>query len=323
MMSQHFLLSAKARTLSLARVMRLSDADAYSVFREIRWADTEGQPVCAKCGCLEAYEYKARKIFKCRGCGSQFSVTTGTIFASRKLSLRDVLAAIAIFVNGAKGVSALQLSRDLDVQYKTAFVLAHKLREAMGAEMRDEQVSGTVEIDGAYFGGYSKPANYEANRVDRRLKENQTGKRKAVVVMRERNGRTLAFAFKSESASIDTVQARVKSGSTVHADEASVWDELHARFDTHRINHSVAFKDNDACTNQAESYFSRLRRAEVGTHHHIAGPYLHAYAMEMAWREDHRRVDNGEQFLAVVGAALNHSVSKNWKGYWQRANNGK
>ncbi len=85
---------------------------------------------------MVVYEYSSRRIYKCKGCEAQFSLTTATIFASRKLPLRDLLAAIAIFVNGAKGISALQLSRDLGVQYKTAFVLAHKLREAMGAEMR-------------------------------------------------------------------------------------------------------------------------------------------------------------------------------------------
>ena len=107
-------------------------------------------------------------------------------------------------------------------------------------------------------------------------------------------------------------------GSTVYADEASVWDAPHARFAAKRVNHSVSFKDEDACTNQAESYFSRLRRAEIGTHHHIAGPYLHAYANEMAWREDNRRKANGTQYLLVASAALAHSVSRQWKGYWQR-----
>jgi len=126
-MAQHFLLSAKARTLSLARVMRLSDEEAFAVFREVRWPQTEGNPICPRCGSVEAYEYTTRRIFKCKGCGAQFSVTTGTIFASRKMPLRDVLGAIAIFVNGAKGVSALQVSRDLDCQYKTAYVLCHTL----------------------------------------------------------------------------------------------------------------------------------------------------------------------------------------------------
>ena len=84
-----------------------------------------------------------------------------------------------------------------------------------------------------------------------------------------------------------------------------------------RVNHSVAFKDEDACTNQAESYFARLRRAEIGTHHHISGPYLRAYANEMAWREDNRRKSNGTLYLLATSAALAHPVSRQWKGYWQ------
>ena len=88
---------------------------------------------------------------------------------------------------------------------------------------------------------------------------------------------------------------------------------------THWINHSEAYSTDEACTNQAESFFSRIRRAEIGIHHHIAGRYLAAYATEMAWREDNRRISNGEQFLLATGAALAHPVSRQWKGYWQRA----
>jgi transposase-like protein len=317
-MAQHFLLSAQARTLSLAKVMRMSGAEAYETFRAIRWAENDGEPICPRCGSVEAYEYRSRLIFKCRNCGAQFSVTTGTIFASRKMAHRDLLAAIAIFVNGAKGVSALQLSRDLDCQYKTAFVLAHKLREAMGSKVQGRKLVGHVEIDGAYFGGYVKPENRKADRKDLRLKEHQTGKRKAVVVMRERNGRTRPFVYQREDDALPAIVANVLVGSTIYADEASCWDALHARFDARRVNHSVAFKDEDACTNQAESFFSRLRRAEVGTHHHISGRYLHQYANEMAWREDHRREPNGTQYKLVTSAALAHAVSRAWKGYWQR-----
>lgn len=115
-MAQHFLLSTAARTLSLAKVARMSDEQAHDAFRMIRWSATDGAPVCQRCGCLENFAYKTRKLYKCKGCSHQFSVTSGTIFASRKLPIRDYLLAIAIFVNGAKGHSALQLSRDLDVQ---------------------------------------------------------------------------------------------------------------------------------------------------------------------------------------------------------------
>jgi transposase-like protein len=318
MMSQHFLLSTKARTLSLAAVLRLSDAEAYETFKQVRWPNNEGKPICPRCGCVEAYEYRARKIFKCKGCGAQFSLTTATIFASRKMSCRDLLAAIAIFMNGAKGISALQLSRDLDCQYKTAFVLCHKLREAMAATVQAHQPSGDVEIDGGHFGGYVKPENNKEDRKDRRFSENKSGKRKVVIVMRERNGRTVPFVAASEDAGVDTIARRVQAGSNVYADEAGCWDELHAKFAMHRVNHSVTFSDEGVCTNQAESYFSRLRRMEVGTHHHISGRYLHQYANEAAWREDHRRVSNGEQYNLVTRAVMVQPVSRDWKGYWQR-----
>jgi transposase-like protein len=314
---QHFLLSAKARTLSLKQVFRMGEDEAYGVFCDLRWPETDGEPICPRCGCVEAYHISTRRKFKCVACHHQFSVTSGTIFASRKLSFTDLLAAIAIFVNGAKGISALQASRDLDVQYKTAFVLFHKLREAMAAELAS-QLNGTVEIDGAYFGGYVKPENKKEDRKDRRLVANRTGKRQCVVVMRERKGRSLPFVVASEGDAVPLVRDYVGTLATIHADEGTGWDALHAGWDTRRVNHSVQFMDKGVCTNQAESYFSRLRRMEVGTHHHIAGPYLASYAREAAWREDNRRVDNGGQAVKVVGAAMASRQSRQWAGYWQR-----
>jgi hypothetical protein len=87
-----------------------------------------------------------------------------------------------------------------------------------------------------------------------------------------------------------------------------------------RVNHSQEYKSEDgACTNEAESYFSRLRRSQYGIHHRIAGPYLYQYANEMAWREDNRRVPNGMQWRWITTAALAHPVSQKWAGYWQRS----
>jgi transposase-like protein len=316
---QHFLLSSAARSLSLAKVMRMSDDEAFAAMKAIRWASTDGEPFCPKCGCLAVYTYAARRLFKCKACGAQFSVTSGTIFASRKLPIRDYLAAIAIFVNGAKGYAALQLSRDLDVQYKTAFVLSHKLREALGVAQQAQVLDGEVEIDGAYFGGYVKPANRKADRVDRRYATQQGGKRRVVTIMRERNGQSLPFVATSEAAAIPVINRVVAPGTTIYADESAAWNILHAKFLTKRINHSVEYWNPEACTNWAESFFSRMRRAEIGIHHHFAGRYLDAYANEMSWREDNRRQSNGAQYLMVAGAALNHPVSRKWKGYWQRS----
>jgi transposase-like protein len=318
-MSQHFLLSAKARTLSLASVARMTEEQARETFQRLRWSDNAGEAYCPKCGCTALYTYKTRNLWKCKGCNHQFSVTSGTIFASRKMPVRDILLAIAIFANGAKGHSALQLSRDLDCQYKSAYVLAHKIREALASGDISATASGHVEVDGCYIGGHIRPANYKENRRDRRLATHQTGKRRVVIVMRERNGKTLTFVAKTEDASVATVSQRIAPGSTVYADEATHWDALHARFETRRINHSLAYSTNEACTNLAESFFSRLRRAEAGIHHHISGPYLASYAAEMDWREDNRRISNGEQFGMMIAATMAHPVSRQWKGYWQRS----
>ena len=215
-------------------------------------------------------------------------------------------------------MSALQASRDLDVQYKTAFVLFHKLREAMAREFGERELNGIVEIDGGYFGGYVKPENRKEDRKDRRLSYNSSGKRQCVVIMRERKGRSLPFVVANEGDAVPYVRDHVGTLATIHADEGTGWDALHAGWDTRRVNHSVAFKDKGVCTNQAESFFSRLRRMETGTHHHIAGPYLNAYANECAWREDMRRVDNGSQAMTLTGAVMASGNSRQWAGYWQR-----
>ena len=319
-MSQHFLLSAAARTLSLASVARMSDEEAHAKFVAIRWGDNGGAPYCPKCGCVKVYAYATRKLWKCAACRYQFSVTAQTIFADRKLSIRDYLLAIAIFVNGAKGHAALQLSRDLNVQYKTAFVLSHKLREALGAIVQSgPELSGIVHVDGMYTGGSQKPKNRKAERVDRRLAEEQTGKRQVVGVAREVLGRTLPFVVPRESAAVPLIRQHVASGTIVMADEASGWDILHASYDTRRVNHSVEYVAADgANVNQAESWFSRLRRAEYGVHHRISGRHLQSYANEMAWREDARREPNGFQWRQITGAALRHPMSEQWRGYGRR-----
>lgn len=323
-MSQHFLLSRQAKTLSLAQVFRMSDAETEAAFRKVRWDETGGEPVCPYCGSFDAYECRRPNgslRFRCRACAKDFTLTSGTLFASHKLPLRMYLAAIAIFCNEVKGKSMLALSRDLGLSYKAAFVLAHKLREAMATELRNRQLGGEgkeAEIDGGYFGGHVQPANLKANRVDRRTRLAQNGKRRVVVIIRERNGGSLPAVFKSESAAVGFIKSHLKPGTVVNADEASSWDSLHATFEMKRINHSEAYSLDGACTNWAEEFFSRLRRAEAGHHHHISGPYLLRYAQEAAWREDSRRVANGEQVGKVASLALHAKPSVDFCGYWQR-----
>ena len=315
-MAQHFLLSAAARTLSLREIYKAGEDAAYETFKRLRWQD--GEAVCPDCGCVECYSISTRRKFKCSACYRQFSVTSGTIFASRKMAFVDLLAAICIFVNAVKGLSALQLSRDLDVQYKTAFVLAHKLREALAAEVDGHTLDGEVEIDGAYFGGHIRPANFKEDRVDRRLAEHQTGARRVVVALRQRKGRTLTFVRPTEAHGVEIASEVVSRLAVVYADEASHWDRLHEGWTVGRINHSEAYSQDGANTNAVESFFSRLRRMVTGQHHGVSPKYLHQYSAHAAWLEDHRRRDNGANANAVVANAMAHPVSRAWAGYWQR-----
>jgi transposase-like protein len=323
-MAQHFLLSKAAKTLSLAQVFRTSDEKAEETFALIRWPETKGAPVCPHCGGVDAYDCRrpnGAPRYRCRACGKDFSLTSGTLFASHKLPLRVYLAAIAIFCNEVKGKSALAISRDLGLAYKSAFVLLHKLREAMAGELKDRMIGGdgkTAEVDGGFFGGYVKPSNLKVNRIDRRLTRNQNGKRKCVVIIRERNGHSLPAVFKDESHAGAFIKSRVAHGTKLNADEAGAWDGLHKNFEVGRINHQEAYSFDGACTNWAESYFSRLRRSEVGHHHHVAGPYLLRYAQEASWREDNRRVSNGDQVHRIASLAMMRKPSMDFSGYWQR-----
>jgi transposase-like protein len=314
----HFLNTPAARNLSIAQVLRLSDEEAFNVFRVVRFAANNGDPFCPHCGSLKVYTLSETPVrWKCSGCRRKFSVTSQTIFHSRKLSIRDYLAVIALFVNGVKGVSALQMSRNMNVGAKSIFVMLHKLRESVGATLDDgSELAGEVEVDGAYFGSRIRPANRKA---DRRQQRSDDSRRLVVVVARERHGRAIPWVVAREGAAVPTIRRHVASGTTVHADESGEWNILHASYPMKRVNHSVEFKSADGgCTNQAESYFSRLRRAEFGVHHRISGQHLAAYANEMAWRENHRRRPNGDHWSLVTAAALAHPKSATWAGYWHR-----
>src|SRR5262249_13965816 len=163
-MPQHFLLTRAAKTLTLAQVMRMSNEEAETFFRKIRWPETNGEPVCPYCGGVEAYAmirpgHSPR--WQCKACRKKYSTTSNTLFAWHKLPVQMYLAAIAVAMNEVKGKNALALSRDLGTSYKATWILMHKIREAIASEMKGVRVGGegeTVEIDGMYVGGYVKPA---------------------------------------------------------------------------------------------------------------------------------------------------------------------
>ena len=327
-MSQHFLLSAQARNLSLTKIVKMSDMEAFDLMKSIRWSDTNGEPVCPCCGSLKKpFFLKTRMQFRCRECFHTFSVTSGTVFAGHKLSLQTYLLAIALFTNAAKSISALQLSRDLDVQYKTAWVLSHKIRESLMEYNIQEKFEGTVEMDGVYVNGYIRPANNIDDRVDRRkvFKPNK----RVIISVRQRATlsdeaigaiKTKTFVLKSENATdIRTIAYNhIKAGTAIHADESNAYDDLHAHYTMRRVNHQIEYRgDNGENNNQSESYNARFRRMQYGQLHKVGNLYLSNYANEIAYREDTRRWSNGAIFRDILTKALHAPVSNEFCGYWQ------
>jgi hypothetical protein len=139
-----------------------------------------------------------------------------------------------------------------------------------------------------------------------------------VVVVRERNGNSVPAVFRTEVEAQSFIRSRVAKGTTLNTDEAGSWDGLHERFEVRRINHEEAYSLDGACTNWAEEFFSRMRRAEIGHHHHISGVYLLRYAQEASWREDNRRLSNGEQVDRLAALAMKKGQSVDFSGYWQK-----
>ena len=164
----------------------------------------------------EAYAITSRQKWKCKSvsCRRQFSATSGTSFSNRKLPYRALLLLVAHFTNALKGISAIRLSFEMEVSYKTAFVRLHKLREVLEAIQQCNILRGQVEIDGAYFGGYKRPKNHQPSRVDRRRLPHRTGKRQCVNILRERHGRSRPLLC-AETDVASQIRSLVEPGSVI------------------------------------------------------------------------------------------------------------
>jgi transposase-like protein len=314
---QHFLKSARARTLSAAEVFDWPETRAFEEFSKLRWPDTNGAPVCPKCSSERIYPVKSRRGFMCAECACSFTPTTNTIFHSRKLPYRKLLGAIINFAQAVKGMSALQMSRSLGVSYKTAFVLLHKMREAIDHTRREIILDGEVEMDGVYVGQRARPANigklgvriYPAHRT-----------KKCVLTMTQRGGPTVARVIQSETqeAVLSAAHAHIRQSATIYADENGAYDALYAYYQVKRINHSRAYANGRIHTNKAESIHSRFRRAQYGQYHRISGRHLQSYAAEIAYRNDRSKTSDGAIFKDIGLMCASHPISRIWKGQWQK-----
>ena len=266
----------------------------------------------------------SRARFKCsaKECRKVFSVTSGTAFSSRKLPFKKMVMAIWFAANAVKGKAALQLSREIGVQFRTAWVLLMKLREVVSYAREEMRLDGEVEIDGKYIGGHVRKKNRAEDRVDRRLKRHRNPDRLCALAVRSRgNGsRTFTRMIRDEDgdAAWAAVRDHVTREATVFADEHSSYDDLLGMNRTKRVNHSEAYAtDEGDNTNFVESFFSRIERSFVGIHHRFSVKYLDWYVADLAWKEDHRRKGNRWQTLELLQRALGAPTSRFLCGYWQ------
>lgn len=302
--------------ITLRSILTLSPEQTRHILELARWGEVG--PTCPKCSCSKFYYLKARIRYSCANCGHQYSVTSGTIFANNKVPLSTLVATVAMVAHAAKGVSGLQLCRNLGLQYKVAFVLLHKIREAISVSLESLKLSGTVEIDGAQFGGYTRAQNRVNGKWGKRMHTRHYRNRHVVVIAYQRFGRTIPFIVKKESDAKDSLIAHLEPGTIIVADEGHAWDSMKELFEMLRIQHNFAYSANNACTNNAESFFSMLRRVHRGTHHKISKEHMRAYAAELAWKRDFADLSNDRKVIELLRLTLAAPKSK-WKGYWQRS----
>lgn len=304
----------KMEEYNLTSIARMEESDARLLFAAMRWPKTDGRPVCPRCGGEKIYHpSNVTHQMKCAACLHKFSLSSGTIFASRKMPFRDIIMSFAIFEQSAKGVSSLHLARNLGVQPKTAFFLLHKIREAIRASLDDITLQGVVEIDGAFFGGHRRRENIARHGLPYRVAKASKRNRKVIVIMREHGGRTIPIVVNKESEAVQEIASRVLPGTIIHADGARAWDSLSSLYDMMRIEHKYAFIANGACTNLAESYYAMLRRCQIGVHHQISAKMWPAYASEIAWRLDHNKLDAVSRFGALLQTCLSAEKTVFWR----------
>lgn len=267
-------------TISTRQLFELfPDQEAARKYIELRlWP--EG-PVCPRCGGMDRIGVRKGGYYRCNPCRWDFSVRTGTIFGRSHISLDKWIHAMYLLVTSRKGISSLQLSKELSITQRSAWFLLHRLREACGNDL--VMLQGIVQIDETLVGGKKKNMS-----LSKRTKVGRGSAGKRIVIgIRENGGRTKAQPIESVSNENirAAVTANVKAGSMLHTDELPAYQMLRGEYGHATVCHKDSeYVRDGVTTNSIESVWAVMKRGLHGVYHHASDKHLARYVNEFTFR---------------------------------------
>jgi transposase-like protein len=250
----------------------------------IRW---NGKLVCPYSDCKhdQVYKYNDGKRYKCCKCKKQYSVKVGSIFEDSKIPLQKWFAAIYLITSHKKGISSLQLHRDIGVTQKTAWYMLHRVRHSLGIHASAIKLSGVVEADETFIGG-KEAFKHESKKTPQ--SQGRSVKTKIPVAGAvERGGNVRATVVKNTKGSTlkKFVKNNIEKGSTLHTDEWYGYKGLHRLYEHFVINHNQKeYVNGHIHTNTIEGFWSLLKRGNEGIYHSMSAKHLQKYLDEFVFR---------------------------------------
>ncbi|MBS1593586.1 MAG: IS1595 family transposase [Bacteroidetes bacterium] len=275
-----------------------------------RWGDQLACPY-KDCQSHNIYKYESGKLYKCNKCMRKYSVRVGTMFEDSKVPLSKWFAAIYLITAHKKGVSSLQLQRDLGITQKTAWFLSHRIRKQLGLDLSADKFTGVVEADETFMGG--KEGNKHKSKRTKDTQGRSTATKTPVLGVIERGGKVRTRkAIDTSSKSINPfILANVALGSEVKTDEWFGYNRLASVYQHTRVNHSSGeYVIGDTHTNNIEGFWSQLKRSVYGCYHSVSAKHLQQYADESAFRYNTRKHSESGRFDYFLSIATTHITYK-------------